>query len=280
MIRKSLMIAATSLMILSPLAASADVVTNSTGIEINKKTSVKLAYDLAVTDLSSDDYRISVVPSDNANLNKDALNKTIDIGNGDQVTGAVTYKNVIKITLTDSGKAKVAAETGVSDPDSIAVIAEIPGDNSGSTPTYSWFAGTDSDKAPDISTPIVVATHTAGSGDIDSTSDLQEKIVDAKAAQDKAQANHEISSNGQKLLDKAGIGLRAGADIASPSVNTTQLHRSVTYNKKAFDKAENSKKWHKVANVGWRFLGVLILVGLASGVAFIAWKIQNKKREN
>ena len=280
MIRKSLLIGAVCLMTLSPMVASADVITNATGVEINKKTSVKLTYDLAVTDLSSSDYTVSIVPSDNAQLDKASLNKTVDTGNGDQITNTVAYKNVIKVTLTDSGKAKVTSETGVTDPNNMTIIAEIPGDNSGSTPTYSWFAGTDADKAPAIATPIAIATQSDGTSTIDSTSDLQEKIIDAKAAQDKAQSKHAVSTSGQKLLDKAGIALRAGADITEPTVNNSQLHRSATYNKKAFDKDQASKKWQKLAVVGWRLLGIVILIVMAGAVAAGVWLFQKKKKEN
>ena len=278
MLRKTLITSVIALSLLAPTLASADVVTDTTGVEVAKNTSVKLAYDLIVGDLTSADYTVSVVKSDNDDLDKSKLNETTDIGGGGEITGATALPYIITVTLTDSGKAKVKAETGVTDPDSIAIVAAIPGDNN--SITYGSVAGVSKDNTPTIATPVVLARQSSDSGKISTTSELKNKIVDAKSKQDKAQAKIKVSKAAQDLLDKSGMAAEAGAELSEMKVNQTTVHRSITPNKKQFDAAERAKTWQQIGAVAWRVAGILILMAAGAGTAYGVWRWQKKHKEN
>jgi len=280
--QKSLMASAITLSLLAPTLASADVVTDTTGVEITKKTDVKLSYDLVVSDLTSDDYTVAVTKADNDELDKNAMKQTTDMGNGAEITGAEENPYIIVVSLTDAGKAKVKAETGVTfDADSIDIVAEIPSEDSKGTPTYGNYVGTSKQDVPTVSNPIVVATKTDNAGSVSSTSDLKEKIVDAKAKQNKAQNDIKVAEGTENKLAKAGLSPSAGVDLDQLQVNDTAVHRSMAQDKKAFDRAEREKKFKKIAAVGWRVLGVAILVAGGAGAAYAVWRWQKKhKRTN
>lgn len=277
-LRQTVLAGALAISLFAPGAASADVITDTTGVEINQTTPTKLSYALAVSDLTTNDYKVVVTKSDDQRSSDDATKTTTDIGGGGQISGGWNYKYIITIELTDSGKAKVAAETGVTDPEQVQVYAGIPSNEHKGELEYTFTTGTNSPTPPAIATPVAIATKTSKTVAVSSTADLKSRIVDAKAAQDATQAKHPISTSAEKIITKAHITLSAGASVSKVKVNQKTLHRQMAYDKKAYAKVERQKAMQKYAAIGWRVLGVVLVMLAGAGVGLVAYKIQKNKK--
>lgn len=282
MLRKTLITSAITLSLLAPMIASADVVTDTSGIEINKPTNVQKSYDLVVSDLSSDDYSATVSKYDDSRNDKEMAKTQVDVGNL-HITGGGSDPYLFEISLTQSGIDKVKAETGATDTEitEARIIAKIGGTSSSDPDMYGSMKALTTDTMPDVGHPIVIVNRSVGSKTVSDSQELREVMVDAAASQDKQQNKHEISSDANKILKDSGMQLIAGANVSPTNINQKVRNESQGVSKKTFEKQQAAEKrkqlMKQIVNVSWRLAGILIIVLGAGWLAWIVWFFRKRK---
>jgi len=282
MLRKTLITSAITLSLLAPMIASADVVTDTSGIEINKPINVQKSYDLVVSDLSSDDYSATVSKYDDSRNDKEMAKTQVDVGNL-HITGGGSDPYLFEISLTQSGIDKVKAETGATDMEitEAKIIAKIGGTSSSDPDMYGSMKALTTDTMPDVGHPIVIVNRSVGSKTVSDSQALREVMVDAAASKDKQQNKHEISSDANKILKDSGTQLIAGANVSPTNINQKVRNESQGVSKKTFEKQQAAEKrkqlMKQIVNVSWRLAGILIIVLGAGLLAWMVWFFRKRK---
>lgn len=266
----------------APIGVSADVVTDTTGIEINKPINVQKSYDLVVSDLSSDDYSATVSKYDDSRNNKEMAKTQVDVGNL-HIAGGGSDPYLFEISLTQSGIDKVKAETGATDMEiaEAKIIAKIGGTSSSDPDMYGSMKALTTDTMPDVGHPIVIVNRSVGSKTVSDSQALREVMVDAASSQDKEQSKHKISSDANKILKDSGTQLISGADVSPTNINQKVRNESQGVSKKTFEKRQAAEKrkqlMKQIVNVGWRLVGILIIILGAGLLAWIVWFFKKRK---
>lgn len=280
--RKTLMISAIMVSMMTPMIASADVVTGTSGIEINKPINVQKSYDLVVSDLSSDDYSVTVSKYDDSRNDKEMAKTQVDVGNL-HITGGGSDPYLLEISLTQSGIDKVKAETGATDMEiaEAKIIAKIGGTSSSDPDMYGSMKALATNNMPNVGHPIMIVNRSVGSKTVSDSQALREVMVDAASSQDKQQNEHKISSDANKILKDSGTKLIAGADVSPTNINQKVRNESQSVSKKTFEKQQAAEKrkqlMNQIVNVGWRLAGILIIVLGAGLLAWIVWLFKKRK---
>lgn len=267
---------------MAPMIASADVVTDTSGIEINKPINVQKSYDLVVSDLSSDDYSATVSKYDDSRNDKEMAKTQVDVGNL-HITGGGSDPYLFEISLTQSGIDKIKAETGATDMEitEAKIIAKIGGTSSSDPDMYGSMKALTTDTMPDVGHPIVIVNRSVGSKTVSDSQALREVMVDAATSKDKQQNKHEISSDANKILKNSGAQLIAGANVSPTNINQKIRNESQGVSKKTFEKQQTAEKrkqlMKQIVNVSWRLAGILIIVLGAGLLAWIVWFFRKRK---
>lgn len=260
---------------------SADMITSPDGLVVSQPTKVGIRYDTVVSDLSPEDYKVTVTKqSDNQTIDQSAKNKSQQIGN-EEIQGGKAPEYVVSVELTDQGKAKVKARTGVTnfDANTINLVAAIPS-SGGDGFTYGSTAGSNSDQAPVIKNAAVMVRQDAGNNkEITSETDARDLIIDARHQQSKEQAQYPISDNTKELLQNAQTGPQAGIDIDLSHVDRQKQALDMIDNKKDRAKAKQQQDKQTAKSIGWQTLGIVILGVLGSFVAWVGYYLTKHRRK-
>lgn len=261
---------------------SADMITDTSGLEVNQSTNVGLMYDTVVSDLTPDDYTVTVEKqSDNPAIVKDDLHATTQAGDK-TVVGDGQSPYSISVSLTDQGKRKIEQQTGVKITDEnyaqvVNLIAAIP--STDGTVTYASTAGSDSDQIPEIKSVGVIVRQNDGSKTVTSQADANAAIVTAGADQKKAQAKYPISDTTKELLQKGNVGPQRGIDVDLNQINRQKQDLDMIANKKDRAKVKQQQTKQTAKSIGWQALGILLLGVLGSFVAWVAYYLTKHRRK-
>lgn len=261
---------------------SADMITDTSGLEVNQSTNVGLMYDTVVSDLTPDDYTVTVEKqSDNPAIVKDDLHATTQAGDK-TVVGDGQSPYSISVSLTDQGKRKIEQQTGVKITDEnyaqvVDLIAAIP--STDGTVTYASTAGSDSDQIPEIKSVGVIVRQNDGSKTVTSQADANAAIVTAGADQKKAQAKYPISDTTKELLQKGNVGPQRGIDVDLNQINRQKQATDMIANKKDRAKVKQQQTKQTAKSIGWQALGIVLLGVLGSFVAWAAYYLTKHRRK-
>lgn len=261
---------------------SADMITDTSGLEVNQSTNVGLMYDTVVSDLTPDDYTVTVEKqSDNPAIVKDDLHATTQAGDK-TVVGDGQSPYSISVSLTDQGKRKIEQQTGVKITDEnyaqvVDLIAAIP--STDGTVTYASTAGSDSDQIPEIKSVGVIVRQNDGSKTVTSQADANAAIVTAGADQKKAQAKYPISDTTKELLQKGNVSPQRGIDVDLNQINRQKQATDMIANKKDRAKVKQQQTKQTAKSIGWQALGILLLGVLGSFVAWAAYYLTKHRRK-
>lgn len=261
---------------------SADMITDTSGLEVNQSTNVGLMYDTVVSDLTPDDYTVTVEKqSDNPAIVKDDLHATTQAGDK-TVVGDGQSPYSISVSLTDQGKRKIEQQTGVKITDEnyaqvVDLIAAIP--STDGTVTYASTAGSDSDQIPEIKSVGVIVRQNDGSKTVTSQADANAAIVTAGADQKKAQAKYPISDTTKELLQKGNVSPQRGIDVDLNQINRQKQATDMIANKKDRAKVKQQQTKQTAKSIGWQALGIVLLGVLGSFVAWAAYYLTKHRRK-
>lgn len=261
---------------------SADMITDTSGLEVNQSTNVGLMYDTVVSDLTPDDYTVTVEKqSDNPAIVKDDLHATTQAGDK-TVVGDGQSPYSISVSLTDQGKRKIEQQTGVKITDEnyaqvVNLIAAIPSVDG--TVTYASTAASDSDQIPEIKSVGVIVRQNDGSKTVTSQADANAAIVTAGADQKKAQAKYPISDTTKELLQKGNVGPQRGIDVDLNQINRQKQATDMIANKKDRAKVKQQQTKQTAKSIGWQALGIVLLGVLGSFVAWAAYYLTKHRRK-
>lgn len=261
---------------------SADMITDTSGLEVNQSTNVGLMYDTVVSDLTPDDYTVTVEKqSDNPAIVKDDLHATTQAGDK-TVVGDGQSPYSISVSLTDQGKRKIEQQTGVKITDEnyaqvVNLIAAIP--SADGTVTYASTAASDSDQIPEIKSVGAIVRQSDGSKTVTSQADANAAIVTAGADQKKAQAKYPISDTTKELLQKGNVGPQRGIDVDLNQINRQKQDLDMIANKKDRAKVKQQQTKQTAKSIGWQALGILLLGVLGSFVAWAAYYLTKHRRK-
>lgn len=261
---------------------SADMITDTSGLEVNQSTNVGLMYDTVVSDLTPDDYTVTVEKqSDNPAIVKDDLHATTQAGDK-TVVGDGQSPYSISVSLTDQGKRKIEQQTGVKITDEnyaqvVNLIAAIPSVDG--TVTYASTAASDSDQIPEIKSVGVIVRQNDGSKTVTSQADANTAIVTAGADQKKAQAKYPISDTTKELLQKGNVGPQRGIDVDLNQINRQKQDLDMIANKKDRAKVKQQQTKQTAKSIGWQALGIVLLGVLGSFVAWAAYYLTKHRRK-
>lgn len=261
---------------------SADMITDTSGLEVNQSTKVGLMYDTVVSDLTPDDYTVTVEKqSDNPAIVKDDLYATTQAGDK-TVVGDGQSPYSISVSLTDQGKRKIEQQTGVKITDEnyaqvVDLIAAIP--STDGTVTYASTAGSDSDQIPEIKSVGVIVRQNDGSKTVTSQADANAAIVTAGADQKKAQAKYPISDTTKELLQKGNVSPQRGIDVDLNQINRQKQATDMIANKKDRAKVKQQQTKQTAKSIGWQALGIVLLGVLGSFVAWAAYYLTKHRRK-
>lgn len=270
-----------SLFVLSfaaPMGVSADVITDTTGVTIKAPTTVQPTYNMVVSDLTPDDYQVTVTK----------MTETSDSSSDGQTIGNLyigeqhSYPYVLRVQLTDAGKQKVMDTTGISSDkiDNVRLIAKINGVSDSDPAIYGDMRGLSSNVQPEVGQPIAVVPMVGKSETVSSDTQLQKVIESVKTTQAKQQATHPISKQGQDVLKQSTAAVSAAVDVPSTNINHEQRQLQEfmpAKDYKALEKADKrEKELRALTNVVWRLAGVLLIVGSGAVVGYTAWRMRKK----
>lgn len=261
---------------------SADMITDTSGLDVNQSTNVGLMYDTVVSDLTPDDYTVTVEKqSDNPAIVKDDLHATTQAGDK-TVVGDGQSPYSISVSLTDQGKRKIEQQTGVKITDEnyaqvVDLIAAIP--SADGTVTYASTAASDSDQIPEIKSVGAIVRQSDGSKTVTSQADANAAIVTAGADQKKAQAKYPISDTTKELLQKGNVGPQRGIDVDLNQINRQKQDLDMIANKKDRAKVKQQQTKQTAKSIGWQALGILLLGVLGSFVAWAAYYLTKHRRK-
>lgn len=261
---------------------SADMITDTSGLEVNQSTNVGLMYDTVVSDLTPDDYTVTVEKqSDNPAIVKDDLHATTQAGDK-TVVGDGQSPYSISVSLTDQGKRKIEQQTGVKITDEnyaqvVNLIAAIP--STDGTVTYASTAASDSDQIPEIKSVGAIVRQSDGSKTVTSQADANAAIVTAGADQKKAQAKYPISDTTKELLQKGNVGPQRGIDVDLNQINRQKQDLDMIANKKDRAKVKQQQTKQTAKSIGWQALGIVLLGVLGSFVAWAAYYLTKHRRK-
>ena len=261
---------------------SADMITDTSGLEVNQSTNVGLMYDTVVSDLTPDDYTVTVEKqSDNPAIVKDDLHATTQAGDK-TVVGDGQSPYSISVSLTDQGKRKIEQQTGVKITDEnyaqvVDLIAAIP--STDGTVTYASTAASDSDQIPEIKSVGAIVRQSDGSKTVTSQADANAAIVTAGADQKKAQAKYPISDTTKELLQKGNVGPQRGIDVDLNQINRQKQDLDMIANKKDRAKVKQQQTKQTAKSIGWQALGIVLLGVLGSFVAWAAYYLTKHRRK-
>lgn len=261
---------------------SADMITDTSGLEVNQSTNVGLMYDTVVSDLTPDDYTVTVEKqSDNPAIIKDDLHAATQAGDK-TVVGDGQSPYSISVSLTDQGKRKIEQQTGVKITDEnytqvVDLIAAIP--STDGTVTYASTAGSDSDQIPEIKSVGVIVRQNDGSKTVTSQADANAAIVTAGSDQKKAQAKYPISDTTKELLQKGNVGPQRGINVDLNQINRQKQATDMIANKKDRAKVKQQQTKQTAKSIGWQALGIVLLGVLGSFVAWAAYYLTKHRRK-
>lgn len=272
-----------SLFVLSfaaPMGVSADVITDTTGVTIKAPTTVQPTYDMVVSDLTPDDYQVTVTKTATTPDNSEAG----QTNNNLYMSGPHSYPYVLRVVLTDAGKQKVMDATGISSDkmDNVRLIAKINGVSDDDPIVYADMKGLESNVQPEVGQPIAVVPLDGKPETVSSNTQLQHVIESTKKTQATKQAAHPISQEGQAVLKQSTTDVYATVDVPSEVINQEQRRlQKFTPSKdyRALEKADKREKLKRMmTNVAWRLAGVLLLVGSGAAVGYTVWRMRKKSR--
>lgn len=261
---------------------SADMITDTSGLEVNQSTNVGLMYDTVVSDLTPDDYTVTIEKqSDNPAIVTDDLHATTQAGDK-TVVGDGQPPYAISVSLTDQGKHKIEQRTGVKITDDnysqvVDLIAAIP--STDGTITYASTAGSDSDQIPEIKSVGAIVRQNDGSKTVTSQADANAALVTAGADQKKAQAKYPISDATKELLQKGNVGPQRGIDVDLNQINRQKQATDMIANKKDRAKVKQQQTKQTAKSIGWQALGIVLLGVLGSFVAWAAYYLTKHRRK-
>ena len=262
----------------APIGVSADVITDTTGVTSKAPTTVQPTYDMVVSDLTPDDYQVTVTKMATTTDNSEA-GQTV---NNLYMSGPHSYPYVLRVVLTDAGKQKVMDATGISSDkmDDVRLIAKINGVSDDDATVYGDVKGLSSNVQPEVGQPIAVVSLAGKPETVTSDAQLQDVIASTKKTQVSKQAAHPISQVGQDVLKQSTVDVSAAVDVPSKAVNQEQRQlQTFTPSKdyKALEKADKREKAQRVMTaVVWRLAGILLLVGSGAAVGYTVWRMRKK----
>lgn len=260
---------------------SADMITSPDGLVVSKPTKVGVMYDTVVSDLSPEDYKVTVTKqSDNHTIDQSTKNQTQQVGN-EEIQGGKAPEYVVSVDLTDQGKDKIKARTGVTNLDSntVNLVAAIPS-SGGNGFTYGSIAGSDSDQPPVIKDVAVMVRQDAGDNkEITSETDARKLIIDARHQQSEKQAQYPISDSTKELLQNAQTGPQAGIDIDLSHIDRQKQALDMIDNKKDRAKVKQQQTKQTVKSVGWQTLGIVLLGVFGSFVAWVGYYLTKHRHK-
>lgn len=270
-----------SLLVLSfaaPMGVSADVLTDTTGVTIKAPTTVQPMYDMVVSDLTPDDYQVTVTKATTTSDNSDE-GQTV---NNLYISGPHSYPYVLRVVLTDAGNQKVMDATGISSDkmDNVRLIAKINGVSDDDPIVYADMKGLSSNVQPEVGQPIAVVPLDGKPETVTSDAQLKDVIASTKKTQSTKQAAHPISQAGQDVLKQSSVDVSATVDVPSKVINQEQRQlRAATPSKdyKTLEKADKRDKLQRAMTaVGWRLAGILLLVVSGAAVGYTVWRLRKK----
>lgn len=262
----------------APIGVSADVVTDTTGVTIKVPTTVQPTYDMVVSQLTPDDYQVTVTKMA-ATPDNNEEGQSI---NNLYIGGPHNYPYVLRVVLTDVGKQKVMDATGISSDkiDSVRLIAKINGVSNDDPAMYGDMKGLPSNVQPEVGQPIAVVSVAGKPETVSSNMQLQNVIASIKKTQETKQADHPISRAGQDVLKQSSVDVSAAVDVPSKIIDHEQRQLRAFTPSKDYKTLEKTYKREKIqrsmVNVAWRLAGVLLLVGSAAGVGYTVWRMRKK----
>lgn len=262
----------------TPLGVSADVITDTTGVTIKAPTTVQPTYDMVVSDLTPDDYQVTVTKMATTTDNSEAGQY---VGNL-YIGGPHSYPYVLRVVLTDAGKQKVMDATGISSDkiDNVRLIAKINGVSDDDPIVYADMKGLSSNVQPEVGQPIAVVPLSGKPETVTSSAQLKDVIASTKKTQATKQAAHPISQAGQDVLKQSTVDVSAAVDVPSNVIDHEQRQlRAATPSKdyKALEKADKRDKLQRMMTaVVWRLAGVLLLVVSGAAVGYTVWRLRKK----
>lgn len=264
----------------TPLGVSADVITDTTGVTIKAPTTVQPTYDMVVSDLTPDDYQVTVTKmattTDNSSSEEGQTISNLYIG------APHNYPYVLRVVLTDAGKQKVMDATGISSDkiDGVRLIAKINGVSDDDATVYADMKGLSSNVQPEVGQPIAVVPLSGKPETVTSDVQLKDVIASTKKTQATKQAAHPISQAGQDVLKQSTVDVSAAVDVPSKVIDHEQRQlRAATPSKdyKALKKADKRDKLQRAMTaVGWRLAGILLLVGSGAAVGYTVWRLRKR----
>lgn len=266
------------LSVAAPIGVSADVITDTTGVTIKAPTTVQPTYDMVVSQLTPDDYQVTITKMVDTHDNSEE-GQTVD---NLHISGPHNYPYVLRVVLTDAGKQKVMAATGISSDkiDNIRLIAKINGVSDDDPIVYADMKGLPSNVQPEVGQPIAVVPVAGKPETVSSNAQLQHVIASTKKMQSTKQSAHPISRAGQDVLERSTVDVSATVDVPSKVINQEQRRlRASTPSKdyKALEKADKREKLQRaISNVVWRLAGVLLLVSGGAVVGYMVWHMRKK----
>lgn len=262
----------------TPLGVSADVITDTIGVTIKAPTTVQPTYDMVVSDLTPDDYQVTVTKAATTSDNSEAGQY---VGNL-YIGGPHSYPYVLRVVLTDAGKQKVMDATGISSDkiDNVRLIAKINGVSDDDPIVYADMKGLSSNVQPEVGQPIAVVPLSGKPETVTSSAQLKDVIASTKKTQATKQAAHPISQAGQDVLKQSTVDVSAAVDVPSNVIDHEQRQlRAATPSKdyKALEKADKRDKLQRMMTaVVWRLAGILLLVVSGAAVGYTVWRLRKK----
>lgn len=266
------------LSVATPLGVSADVITDTTGVTIKAPTMVQPMYEMVVSDLTSDDYQVTVTKAATTSDESEQGQYVGDL----YIGGPHNYPYVLRVVLTDAGKQKVMDATGISSDkiDGVRLIAKINGVSDDDATVYADMKGLSSNVQPPVGQPIAVVPLSGKPETVTSDAQLKDVIASTKKTQATKQAAHPISQAGQDVLKQSTVDVSAAVDVPSKVIDHEQRQlRAATPSKdyKALKKADKREKLQRVMTaVVWRLAGILLLVGGGAAVGYTVWRLRKK----
>lgn len=260
---------------MSAQSVSANIVNSTTGIDLTKKTDIKPVYQLAYANLSDTDYKIEIVKNDN-DFDQNNLGKTINMPDNNQISNAKTNPYTATLSLTDSGRQKIAKALHVP-ADATMIIQGVFNPDDKTPDRYLSTIALQDDKMPTVKNVFVVADKIDDAKVVSSNNGLKSAIKETKTKQQTAQK--QLGQNdGSSLVKDARGNLGSGVDINPSVINQQAVDRAEAGNKKAFDAAMRDQKLAKTKTIVLRLVGVGLLVGMGVLTAFGIYKFRSRKK--
>lgn len=262
----------------STQTVSADVISNTNGLVINKNISVKPTYTLIVGQLSTDDWRIDVTETDNSsnNSNNSSDNIKEEEDHGVTLTPVSGYQKVSQIVLTDQGVRKVTELTGVKDSSNMNIVATLK--SADRQYTGSMIEGDN----VTVESPVVYVTKTMQDKKLFSNRLVSDEISTTKLIQKNEQSKlPRLSDIEQETVSNSNVPLTTGVDVSTKYLSTKKINQKSASDQKNVQKALIAENKLKTKQKLWQAAGYVLIVvaGFITGTTIykVRSKLKNKR---